>query len=551
MAKLSDHDLKQIDAEWLSKQPEAVIRRLLDRALEDLKAARDRLNQGPDNSSRPSGSMPPWQRAAAITEEGAASQDGSSQETTPGEEQPKAAQPGDGPGADAGKSDSKASGGRNKRAGRRFGAPGHGRGQKLEPTRREEHRPSHCAACGQALGEHEPAQAWTGWDMLELVPLGTREQDVLGVRIEVTRHQLMKQRCACGHTSRAQAVQASADALWPGVQIGQQRLLGPKLAAAIVHLCVRMRLPRRKVRELLLEWFGLELSTALIDQTVHQAARSVAPLETQLIEQLEQASLVHADETSWSEAGKALWLWVVCSSHTVLYMIGARTKEMFDNALSPAFTGLLMSDGYVAYRERLLRLRCWAHLLRKLRGVAESTDGCGARAGAQMLRVFETLMEAVYAARQEHTPPQSPAGRPAAPPAVTHAKEVEQLRRLCQRHRDAGHQALREVAREFLNDWQAIMRVLGEPGLPLTNNLAERMLRHYVIARRISYGTRTWVGSQSMGLLASIFDTCHLRGARATDLLAQAIHAARCGLPAPALPDIPPTGASPRITLSA
>jgi len=82
--------------------------------------------------------------------------------------------------------------------------------------------------------------------MLELAPLGTPEQDVLGVRIEVTRHHLMKQRCACGHTSRAQAVQVNEDALWPGVQIGQQRLLGPKLAAAVVHLCVRMRLPRAK-----------------------------------------------------------------------------------------------------------------------------------------------------------------------------------------------------------------------------------------------------------------------------------------------------------------
>ncbi|HET9643652.1 MAG TPA: transposase, partial [Burkholderiaceae bacterium] len=61
-------------------------------------------------------------------------------------------------------------------------------------------------------------------------------------------------------------------------------------------------------------------------------------------------------------------------------MIGARTKEMFDNVLGPAFEGLLMSDGYVAYRDRALRLRCWAHLLRKLHGVAESTDGPTSRA---------------------------------------------------------------------------------------------------------------------------------------------------------------------------
>jgi hypothetical protein len=82
--------------------------------------------------------------------------------------------------------------------------------------------------------------------------------------------------------------------------------------------------------------------------------------------------------------------------------------------------------------------------------------------------------------------------------------------------------------------------VLGEPLLPLTNNAAERQLRHWVIGRRISYGTRTLVGSNSLALLASVIDTCRLRGASAVDLLARAISAARLGLPAPALPDIAP-----------
>ena len=153
----------------------------------------------------------------------------------------------------------------------------------------------------------------------------------------------MQQRCACGHTTRAQAVRADADSLWPGVDISQQRLLGPRLAATVVYLCLRMRLPRRKVSELMLELFGLQLSAALIDQTVHQAARSVAPLEQQLAQQLEQAVLVHADETSWAEAKLALWLWVLCCSHTVLYVIGSRAKEMFDNVLSTDFGGTLMS----------------------------------------------------------------------------------------------------------------------------------------------------------------------------------------------------------------
>jgi len=566
MPNLSDHDLKQMDEAWQRHQSDETVRGLLARALEDLRLARDRLNQTPDNSSRPSGSMPPWQRGAGTVGDRAHDDEVPDDEpdlksecpdkpvddAADSSRQPDAAQPTgqvlpDAPASDARcvaaaprvHAQDKAPG----RPGRRVGAPGHGRQQKLVPSRAEEHRPSCCAACLLPLPSDGHVQAWTGWDTLELVALsaaGEAATPVLGARLEVTRHLLMQQRCACGHTTRARAARADEDSLWPGVAISEQRLLGPRLAATVVYLCLRMRLPRRKVSELLLELFGLQLSPALIDQTVHQAARSVAPLEEQLAQQLEQAVLVHADETSWAEAGQALWLWVLCCCHTVLYVIGQRTKEMLDNALSTAFAGTLMTDGYAAYRGRVLRLRCWAHLRRKVRGVAESTDRHGAQAGAVMLQLFDELIAAVFDARARLAqPPPVGAGQSTAPPAISHAQSVERLRQLCELHRDSSHKALRDVAREFLNDWDVIVHPLQDPRLPLTNNAAERQLRHYVIARRISYGTRTPVGSHSVALLASVIDTCRLRCASATDLLARAIKAARMGLPAPALPPIP------------
>lgn len=582
---LSDHDLRQMDQAWQQQQSEPTVRGLLARALDDLRLARDRLNQTPDNSSRPSGSMPPWQRGAGAV--GGAVGDGAPQDEVSGDEvpgdvlpeesdrqrqdqplgsavdssqQPDAEPPAglagqsppDAPGTDtrcvaAAPAPAHVKAKAPGKPGRRVGAPGFGRQQKLEATRAEEHHPPCCAACLSPLPGDGQAQAWTGWDTLELVALGAAGQaapPVLGARIEVTRHRLMQQRCACGHTTRARAARADEDPLWPGVAISQQRLLGPRLAATVVYLCLRMRLPRRKVSELLLELFGLQLSPALIDQTVHQAARSVAPLEEQLAQQLEQAVIVHADETSWAEAGQALWLWVLCCCHTVLYVIGSRTKEMFDNAVSTNFAGTLMTDGYGVYRARALRLRCWAHLERKLCGVAESTDRHAAQAGTAMLGLFDELIAAVFEARARLAqPPPAATGQCAAPPAlapaVSHAQAVQRLRQLCEQNRDASHKALREVAREFLNDWAVIMRPLEDPTLPLTNNAAERQLRHYVIARRISYGTRTPVGSHSVALLASVIDTCRLRFASATDLLARAIHAARLNLPAPPLPPIP------------
>ena len=109
------------------------------------------------------------------------------------------------------------------------------------------------------------------------------------------------------------------------------------------------------------------------------------------------------------------------------------------------------------------------------------------------------------------------------------------LKNLCEQHQTVPGK-LGEVAREFLRDWQVIIRPLLDQDLPLTNNLAERALRHWVIARKISHGTRSAKGTRAFALLASLIDTSRLRGASAWDFLTDAIHAARHRLPMPPLP---------------
>ena len=551
MTQFSDFDLSQMDEAWQIKQSEVVVRSLLRRTLDDLRAARDSLNQNPNNSSRPSGSMPPWHRGETDKPSDGdpdnilLNDDDASDVTDNDTHKHKHAQDDDCVTDTTAQTDQqtdvkdKLPANAPKSPGRPKGAPGYGRTQKLTPTNHEYHYPDQCAGCHCPFSEHDHTQAWTGWDTLELCPLETTTGQ-LGWRIEVTRHILMQSTCHCGHITQAKAKRAEEDPQWEGVNISEQRLLGPLLAATVVYLSIRMRLPRYKVQELMLDIFGLEISTALIDQTIKQTARSVEPLQKELVEQLEQAELAYADETSWAEGVIYLWFWVLFCSHTVLYFIGKRTKEMFDNALASTFTGILMTDGYQVYRSRPNRLRCWAHLKRKLCGVAESTDRDAARNGHAMLAIFKDLMLAVYNARDQLK--EAPPGQKADPntlPITTHANQVLELKKLCEQNSDAKHKALGEIAREFLNDWDVIMRVLAQPWLPLTNNPAERQLRHWVIARRISYGTRNLVGSNSLALLASVIDTCKLRGADARNLLASAIHAARQGLPAPALPPIP------------
>lgn len=292
-----------------------------------------------------------------------------------------------------------------------------------------------------------------------------------------------------------------------------------------------MRLSRARIREFLIELFDLRLSTGVIDETIREAGRAVAPLDDEMVRDLEAAVLLNVDESPWKERKVLLWLWVFVAMYTTLFLIGLRTMEILSNVLTSKFQGDLMTDGYQGYRHLGRRLRCWAHLVRKLRGLTESTDARVAGTGEAMHDVLRTLMGAIYLAR---TKPAEANGVLAS----QYADEIARLRTLCEQHREDSHEKLRSIAVEFLLDWDVILRQVSEPHLPLTNNAAEIALRHWVIARRLSYGTRSEAGTRAFALLASVIETCRKRAASSWVFIASVIAAAKHGIELPSLPSI-------------
>ncbi len=100
----------------------------------------------------------------------------------------------------------------------------------------------------------------------------------------------------------------------------------------------------------------------------------------------------------------------------------------------------------------------------------------------------------------------------------------------------ADHSKLQTLAKEILNDWDAIVAFVNHPELPPTNNEAERALRHAVIARRIGYGTRTSEGSLAYSSLLSVIETCRLREINPWNYIAKVLALARKGVNPPPFP---------------
>ncbi|MCP4376427.1 MAG: transposase, partial [bacterium] len=355
---LSDFDLQQIDARYVKSLSCADKGALILTLTDDLKKARDQLNQNSQNSSRPPGSEQPWQGRTEDSDGPEDEPDLPPVESKEGDEEQTRDNDGEKTGQDAGGEVSPAGDKKGKKKGkpgRRPGMKGYGRKVELPITGEQIHYPTSCSACAREL---DPAAfvAWTAFYVLDLV---LKVNGLAGWELTHIKHIYGRIPCECGHVNRTEPGRCAPEDDWP-VALTEWHLVGPTLASLIISLAKRMRSSRVLVQEFLNDWLGVYLCTSTINQCIHEAGRALAPVEDQLVVEVNQADLVHADETSWKEAAQLLWLWVFSTSTVTLFLVGYRTKEIIENLLGSDFAGWLMSDGYKVYRNYLKRLRCWA-----------------------------------------------------------------------------------------------------------------------------------------------------------------------------------------------
>lgn len=516
--QLSDHDLSQLDEEELLNLSEGDLRRLSIELLNDLKEARERLNQNSRNSSRPPSSEPPWEKEVVPDDTTDKKAEKPSTENT-GEKAPQSPEEFDEVAQQAEQNEK----GESRKPGKQLGAEGFGRQQTLAVTDYKEHFLEKCACCHQPLNS-EIKKAYTAF---ETIDIEWADENFPGIRVTNTKHTYYEISCQCGHITRKEPNRSNPHSLLPNIANSEWRLVGPGLASLIISLAYRMRLSRERIREFLHDWLGLLVSVGTINNTIHESGAAAMPVEEELIEAIVDSNLLNVDETSWMEMTTFLWLWVFSTNTVTVFWIAHRTSELIDNILGHEYSGWLMSDGYAVYRKYLNRVRCWAHLIRKAEGLKEALNQEAHLFGLQTLVLMDVLMKAIREARKH--PPDKPL-------MDKYIVQLSAYRLLCEQMKTSPHKKSRNLATEMLNDWEAIFCVLQFPHLPLTNNEAERALRHWVILRKISYGTRTSDGSRVFAILISVIETCRKRGQSPWLFLATVIQNGRSGRAVPKLP---------------
>src|SRR5829696_7535222 len=353
--------------------------------------------------------------------------------------------------------------------------------RRSAPTHRVVHALDYCPDCGSALvgGTVQRTR-----EVLEVVPTPVR----------VIEHAFVARQCPLCRRRRVPQAEL-------GARVRGRQRLGIRLVRLIATLREDGRWPIRSIQWYLRTVHRLRLSTGAIVGACHQVAQRGQGAVAQVREQIRASPAVHADETGWREAGRNGYVWGF-STRTARYFVRrGRNKEVVDEVLGPAFSGVLLSDFYAAYHHYDgVKQRCWAHLLRDIH------DLTGLYPDAAGVQAWALEVGAVY--------------RRAVAFSGATARERQWARRcyeqsllgLCAPYLADATAPQRRLCARIERHLAELFVFVVEPGVPPDNNAAERSLRHLVTSRKISGGTRSAARTATKMALSTLFGTWRAQG---------------------------------------
>jgi transposase len=391
--------------------------------------------------------------------------------------------------------------------GRPKGQPGVTLRQVCDPDHEVEYRPQGpCPGCGSDLADARVAQV----ERRQVFDLPER------IGLEVTEHQILTCRCACGRAEKASAPEEVRAA---PVQYG------PRLAAAGVYLMHGQFLSKDRTATALADLFDAPITPGTVASWIRTCATGLDAFGRLAAAEVASAPLAFFDETGFRTAGCLHWLHSASTGMFVHLSVHRRRGTQATDAagILPTFTGIAMHDAWAPYDTytQATHALCSAHALRELIAVTErgsEAARCAAYRAIDALLALKKAAEGARTAGTDRIEDRLKAGelkalRTAVRDGVkaTHARTSKTERK---------HNALFKRLRDR---WDDYLRWIHDLTLPFDNNPAERTIRMAKLRIKVSGSLRTLRGAQDFAAIRTYLATADRHGHNALDVLEQAM----------------------------
>lgn len=351
-----------------------------------------------------------------------------------------------------------------------------------EVTETITHPLSHCPDCGSLLTKLKEVIGYTE-DLVDL-------EELSKILKKVEKHSIATGFCgSCKRRKIACPISPQASTL------------GENIKQFVCYLSIVMRLSFEQIRCFTRDTASVHLSDGEITACLSEQAKELTPEQNRVIQRVRGAPVSHYDETSWNtRGGKGNYAWIKCPAEgtdTVFLMGRSRGKDVALELQGDSDNQVGISDDYGAYTNMFAKHQlCMAHPNRKLRDLTKSktiaiTSRSTCDKSYQVFKLLYADLEKTLATPYDNV--------------LWLKKRDEYLVRIKEMAAITANdpQKLKAIKEGLKRNAEKYFTCLTQPGIPADNNKAERGLRHIVLKRKISYGSKSQKGADTMGILSS------------------------------------------------
>lgn len=281
-------------------------------------------------------------------------------------------------------------------------------------------------------------------------------------------------------------------------------ILGDNIKKYVCILSIESRLSHTQIQGHLKDVWNLDISIGEIGNILQTEADHLRPEYQALKESVITQTGTHYDETSWKvqkeEKGKYAWVATGTDNNNTVFFFGRSRGK--GNIIDIGTSKVGISDDYGAYKNSFKNHQlCWAHPHRKLRDLAESGE-FGKRKKKQILQTYRSFSELYQNIRKKLRTETSTL--PSSGFSTYLKNRFQNIFSQITEPHNLDPTPLSKIKVSLQKNKQKYFTFLKHPGIPIDNNKAERALRHMVIKRKISFGSKTQRGAETTGILASV-----------------------------------------------
>lgn len=293
----------------------------------------------------------------------------------------------------------------------------------------------------------------------------------------------------------------------------QKVSLGNNIKQLIVFQSTIQQLSYSQIIDFAQSCLQFKLAKGEIANILEKQANRLKPAYEDLKQSIRGAPGAHIDETSWrtikGSQGDFAWTMTGANSADVLYLLGrSRGKGNAKELIGENFNNIGITDGYGAYKNIFKAGKhalCWSHPHRTLRDLKNSK--CLTNEKKQQCKsVYQKFAQLYVDVRKIQSSPFSKQQR---------LKDKDRLMKIFEEiiKPDKNDPAKLKTLKETLKkDKEKYFVCIINPNIPPDNNKAERSLRHLVIKRKKSFGSKTQKGADIMSVLYSVVMSLWNRG---------------------------------------